>query len=418
MLKRCRDRCCDHRNDQPCAVASTIRVGVQAMRKPVGLLCLVVLFVSVAFAQATTPPAAWKPQFESDNELFPSVVLALGGRKFNSIPNSHVLGDPIGMASAVIKSSVPNAHAHVVIQIDGFAASSDIDVTLPEAGQEYRVRPQLRYDFQRLASLDQSVPSNVDYSVSVNGVDLGHQTLPIRIRSVNDVPFLVQGADGKPQDLTVLFAAYVDESHPFVDKVLQQALNYHAVNAFVGYQQGPDVVRLQAFALWNVLQRNHMHYSSITTPSAASPSGHVYSQSVRFIDQSIASQQANCVDGSVLFASLLYKIGIQPVLVHKPGHMFVGYYLDQNHKQLEFLETTMMGVGHQPSAMNIAFSPVLHPAQGSESWKEFVRAVEAADKTFNEEVQPALQQHKPGYAVVDVAKARQAGLNAIPRASK
>jgi hypothetical protein len=96
--------------------------------------------------------------------------------------------------------------------------------------------------------------------------------------------------------------------------------------------------------------------------------------------------------------------------------MFVGYYLDQGHKQIEFLETTLLGVGHQPGTMNIAFSPVLHPVQGSESWNQFISAVEVADKTFSEEVQPALEQHRPGYAVVDVAKARQAGINAIPRA--
>jgi hypothetical protein len=117
----------------------------------------------------------------------------------------------------------------------------------------------------------------------------------------------------------------------------------------------------------------------------------------------------------VLFASLLYKISIEPVLVHKPGHMFVGYYLDEGHKQIEFLETTLLGAASQPGAMNVSFSPVLHPAHGSESWNQFIRAVEVADKTFNEEVQPALQQHRPGYAVVDIAKARQAGINAIPR---
>jgi hypothetical protein len=370
--------------------------------------------------QAGTPPAiaGWKPHFENDNELFPSVVLAMSGRKFNTRPDSRMLGDPIGMAGILIRSSVPNAHTHVVIQIDGFSAASDIDVTLPAAGQLYNVMPTMRYDFQRLAALDQSVPANVSYSVSVNGTDLGKETLPIRVRSVNDVPFLAQGPDGKSQDLSVLFAAYVDESHPFVDRVLQEALNYHAVNEFVGYQRGPDAVRLQVFALWNVLQRRHIRYSSITTPSAASPSGHTYSQSVRFIDQSIASQQANCVDGSVLFASLLYKIGIQPVLVHKPGHMFVGYYLDAGRKQLEFLETTMLGAGSQPSAMNIGFSTTLHPVQGSESWKQFIQAVEIGDKTFNTEVQPALQQHTLGYSVIDIAKARQAGINSIPRASR
>ena len=49
------------------------------------------------------------------------------------------------------------------------------------------------------------------------------------------------------------------------------------------------------------------------------------------------------MDGSVLFASLLRAINITPVLVQIPGHMFVGYYTDSSHKNLTFLETTMIG---------------------------------------------------------------------------
>ena len=39
---------------------------------------------------------------------------------------------------------------------------------------------------------------------------------------------------------------------------------------------------------------------------------------MRLIDESINNGQANCVDGSVLFASLLRKIDIEPVLVSLP----------------------------------------------------------------------------------------------------
>ena len=42
--------------------------------------------------------------------------------------------------------------------------------------------------------------------------------------------------------------------------------------------------------------------------------------------QALESSQINCVDGSVLFASLLRSINIEPILVRTPGHMFVGYY--------------------------------------------------------------------------------------------
>ncbi len=256
----------------------------------------------------------------------------------------------------------------------------------------------------------------VTYSVRVNGADLGQQTRSIRIRSVNDVPFEVM-TNGKQQDFSFLFAAFVNESHPFVQTVLQEGLRWHAVNGFIGDQGTAKEMRMRVFSGWNFMERHHLHYSNITTPSAASPTSHVYSQAVRFIDQSIDSQQANCVDGSVLFASVLYKIDIHPILVMKPGHMFVGYYLDEGHKQFEFLETTMLGMGHQPGTMNIAFSSLLHPVQGSESWQQFVQAIQVGTNTFNQEVLPALQQHKPQYRLIEITKARQFGVNAIPRTS-
>jgi len=364
--------------------------------------------------EAPSRLASWQPKFELDNELFPSFVLTMSGRTLNAPINAHYFGDPLGMAEVVIRPLVPNASAHVEIQIEGLTRLSALDVALPEAGQQYTVAPLLRYDYSRLAAIEQSMPATVTYSVRVNGADLGTQTQSIRVRSVNDVPYEAV-IDGKAQDFSFLFAGYVNESHPFVQTVLQEALHWHAVNSFFGYQGTPDDVRMQVFAVWNVLQRHHLHYSSITTASAASPTNHVQSQAVRFIDQSIDSQQANCVDGSVLFASVLYKIGIEPILVMKPGHMFLGYYLDRTHKHLEFLETTMLGSEHQPGAMNISFSPVLHPVQSSESWQQFAHALQYATNAFNQEVLPALQQHRPLYRVIEITKARQKGVNAIPR---
>jgi hypothetical protein len=384
------------------------------------ILCLfLVLSLPVLSQQGSeNQVASWEPKFGFDynDELFPSFVLAMTGRTFNVPATVHYYGDALGMAEVWVRPAVPNAKAHVEVQIEGLTGVSELDVTLPDAGQVYRLAPMLHYDFSHLAQLDQSVPAVVTYSVRVNGADLGRQSRSIRVRSVNDVPFEVM-TNGKQQDFSFLFAAFVNESHPFVQAVLQEALHWHAVNSFSGYQGSAQDVRMQVFAVWNVLQRRHLRYSSITTPSAASPTSHIYSQSVRFIDQSIESQQANCVDGSVLFASVLYKIGIHPILVMKPGHMFVGYYLDEGHKQFEFLETTMLGAGSQPGAMNIGFSPLLHPVQGSQSWQQFAQALQYATNTFNQEVLPAMQQHKAQYRLIEITKARQFGVNAIPRTS-
>jgi hypothetical protein len=78
------------------------------MKKPLGLLFLALVSLSGAFSQVAAQPdtriAVWKPHFENDNELFPSVVLAMSGRKFNTRPDSRMLGDPVGMAGVLIRS--------------------------------------------------------------------------------------------------------------------------------------------------------------------------------------------------------------------------------------------------------------------------------------------------------------------------
>jgi hypothetical protein len=67
----------------------------------------------------------------------------------------------------------------------------------------------------------------------------------------------------------------------------------------------------------------------------------------------------NAIGPKILYHAALHPTGL--LLVLKPGHMFVGYYLDEAHMQFEFLETTMLGAGPQPGAYSISFSPLLHP---------------------------------------------------------
>jgi hypothetical protein len=69
----------------------------------------------------------------------------------------------------------------------------------------------------------------------------------------------------------------------------------------------------------------------------------IYCQKVRTIDDALQSAQINCVDGTVLFASLLRAINIEPVMIRVPGHMFIGYYTDKKNEKLQFLETTIIG---------------------------------------------------------------------------
>jgi hypothetical protein len=355
----------------------------------------------------------WVPVLPAQG--FPASVLSIGGTSAKA--TSQILCDPRSSFRIRVKSSAPATHIHVEVRVDGFFLDvSSCDATLDNANQDYLVAPTPRWDFPKLAHNDEPYPATVVISVKANGVDLGQRTSRLQIRAVNDVPFAVKDEEGHVTDHSNLFAAFVNENSPVVEVILKEALQWGAVQQFYGYRQGrasEEDVRMQVFAIWNVLQRHNVKYSSITTPSGFSEN--VKSQSVRFISETFRMNQANCVDGSVLFASVLYKIGTQPVLVMKPGHMFVGYRVSPQ-GPLEFLETTLLGSG-RPIALHDQPFP-RHDRQWLQStisYQEFAAAVKKGNEEFRSEVQPKLQGEAPGYRMIDIKKARELGINPIPR---
>jgi len=370
--------------------------------------CIWIAFVSVLYfiscnSNAQAPISindlgSWEPTVE--RTIFPSVILSLN----KNIP----------IVSVKVIPKVPNAKVRVTVNVDGLALPSELEETLGNPDKDYLITPIIRWDAKKLLALQQPIPTTITVTTYINGENQGEKTVNVRVRAVNDVPFAATNSKGEVKNLTPLFAAFVNENNPIVDRLLQKALYWKAVKSFDGYQSGVNGVFMQVFAIWNVMQRHHVKYSSITTASGTSKG--IHSQSVRFVDTTWNMQQANCVDGSVLFASVLYKIGIYPVLVHIPGHMFVGFYLDGashgTYKNMRFLETTMVGAGKQPGEFNMKFG-FLHPVTSTLSYKQFVQALQVGTREFNTEVVPAIQQHKPNYDIIDIASARQFGINPI-----
>ncbi|HXZ39517.1 MAG TPA: hypothetical protein VEG68_02165 [Terriglobales bacterium] len=380
------------------------------------------LAVMVAAAAQTTAQdshssaVTWESAFPS--QAFPARILSLGGTP-KKAANSQVLCDPQSMFRVRVKSPTPATQVHVEVNVDGFFLDkSSCDVVLENAGQEYLVAPTPRWDFHKLAFNDQPYPATVVVGVKANGADLGQRTLRLQVRAVNDVPFAAKTEDGRLIDESYLFAAFVNENSPVVEVILKEALQWGAVGLFAGYQRSAEDVRMQVFAIWNVLQRHNIKYSSVTTASGFSEN--VQSQSVRFVSEAFHMSQANCVDGSVLFASVLYKIGIFPVLVKIPRHMFVGYYLNPKSQgtltDLEFLETTMLGSGRSVVLRDRPF-PRHDPLwlRSTISYEEFAAAVRAGNQRFQSEVLPKTKENDPRYRLIFVRKARENGINPIPR---
>jgi hypothetical protein len=399
---------------------------------------------------ATPAPGAtaeWQPVVDMDDQIFSSFIVASATMKespFDSVNDSPTrLGDKRGVVGIEIVN--PTAHSKVRIELgeNEIMRASVYETELPKAGETYRIYPPPNYRFDALAKIKQTTPLSIAISVSLNGTSLGQKAKTTRIASINDCPFAVALGGGAEDPDAVrmdwMFAAYVNENHPISDELRREALKTGIVPAFMGYQGNADAVYKQVFAIWYVLQRRGVRYSNITTTPGASKE--VYSQYVRFIDQSINNSQANCVDGSVLFASILRQIGIEPILVLVPGHMFVGFYVDPEGQQADFLETTMIGqipssanrpkesagFGRNPSAIKGMLEPATDTGAGDKnSLDAFVTAVKAARGEYSEYFGEAgtaekrslyksrtVRKEKANCQALPVAKAREMGVMPI-----
>jgi hypothetical protein len=209
-----------------------------------------------------------------------------------------------------------------------------------------------------------------------------------------------------------MFAAYVNEQHPFVDKVLREALDGGVVDSFTGYQsQDPAQVYRQVYALWHALSQRDVRYSNITTSAAETDA--VHSQHVRLIDESINNGQANCVDGSVLLASLLRKIDIEPALVYVPGHCYLAFFLDAEHKTLVGLETTLIGSAPEedaPREIAGTVDVVDDATSKQDSWATFCSAIAMGSDDLVKNKARFNDSTDPDYQLIPIAAARKLGI--------
>lgn len=305
---------------------------------------IILLFIIIVASRVFTSRSGFEITDDLGGNIFPSAILSVATTDAQVIePSDSVyVGNPKSCIAIRLRSHTPYSRVRIDVSETPFFSHSVSEFVLPEARTEYTIYPDIIWNYEALKNNNQAEPISVAVTVEMNGKDLGQRVRTFSVRSINEclLGYVTHGT--KFHDTGIFFAAYVNEENPSIDKVLREALNTRIVNRFLGYQNmTPGGVDKQVYALWNVLQKRKFRYSSISNTSLSS--NVVYSQRVRTFDDALESSQINCVDGSVLFASLLRAINIEPILVRTPGHMFVGYYTDSSHKNMNFLETTMIG---------------------------------------------------------------------------
>lgn len=363
----------------------------------------------------------WEPEYRFPGAFFPSFAIAASGRDAKGPTDTAEAYGYMQSQSLGVKVTAAPAGARVKVQIElpELGAIGEIEAPASSDSRPRSIVPRLTFSQARLSSIAQPMTTDAVFRVYIDGQLDREVRQPLRVRASNDAPLRACRTAERCVEYGPYLAAFVNENHPAIDNVLRAALDIPAmpVKSWTGTQVSPNEALRQVWALWYLMQRNKTTYSSITTTSETRTD--LLSQTVRPLSQTLRTAQANCIDGTALFASLLRRIGIEPVIVLVPGHAFLGFYVDAQMKQPVFLETTMLNAAnnpfHQqgPSQLGTALAKMagtdIHMKQ---SWDSFNQALAVGQKRF-EAAAPYFGK-APGYFFLPIAKAREAGVNPLP----
>jgi hypothetical protein len=349
-------------------------------------------------AAAPLHAADWTPLLSPRDQIFPALILATANLPDTRTRGTLMIGDANGLIGVRVLAERDQQKVRVSIGMPGWMRESHIDAVLPKAGKRYSIFPTLAWDFDKLRALRQPMPETLQFTVRADASDEEQSSVRVRLRSVNDAPYFI-ASKKSPTDLSWMFAAYVDEDHPRVNRIITEALAQRVVKRFDGYQKGdPKAVLKQVFAIWYALQKRGIRYSSITR--TGNSNGEVLAQHVRFLDESWENNQANCVDGSVLMASVLRKIDLNPSLVLVPGHMLLAFELAPGGERA-YLETTRL------DALSADKNGKLDE---DASFRSFTDATKRGYTTYQAAANNFGDVRQPEYQIIDIGTARDLGV--------
>lgn len=352
---------------------------------------------------ATQQAVQFSPYSYFGKEIFASVELAFvnmdTGEEESPFPDEVKLAEGFGHGSiGVVLSDVKKGERYIVeVSGDRFLKPSRMTLTIEKSAKAITVTPKEVFDFEDLAKLRQAVPVNIYFTVQKGNQAPMSTTETFRVRPPNDCPIRMSTYEidqsGKVFndvfDSSYVLAGFVNETHPWIDQILKSAKRYSKSGTFTGYQAGNTAVREQVTAIWKALQSHHITYSSIT---ATSGSREHLIQHVRFLEETISNEQANCIDGTVALCSILQKIGLHTGIVLVPGHAYLVVYDKDNEQPLFGVESTMLA--------------------GS-TIEEAVQATRTGPYALDK-VTKAIEDGKDDFTMVNISDARRHLIHPIP----
>jgi hypothetical protein len=372
------------------------------------------LFGWLAACVASAGEPDWSVRVTPFDQVYPALELSQA-RRDGAAPTGRyefAFGEGSGLVAVRVRSRHAGERVSLVVEAAGLDAPARVEGVMRQAGRDYELRPPLAWNPAQLRSLD--APSRVDlrFTLRRDDGDAQARTLAVSLRPLSEALYFVR--DGRDVvDLSWIFAAYVDEHDAVVDQVLDAAVKSGIVDKFDGYA-GTSVneVYRQVWATWQALAARGIRYSALDPGIARGP--RVFSQRVRLLGQTWSDRSATCIDGSVLIASVLQRIGLRTFLVLVPGHAFVGFYTDADGQRAAYLETTLLGAPPPRLSALPAFAADFTAAAAADlDIAQFSGALTLGRRRYDQAALRFDARHRPDYALIDIGAARAFGIAPI-----
>jgi hypothetical protein len=316
--------------------------------------------LQAAKALATVADPAWDKRLKR-NEIVKLSKLAVEPLYDKSVPLGvyHLLGQVKG-TRPVLTLTLYNfddkpRNVRIEIEIPGVTEKKvTTKMLMPGQKEVAELTPPLRTDFP-IGALRAERPSQLDIKLSAGAESLYEKSYPITVLPRDTLP-LSQRIDADVSSPTPGFiAAWVTPNAKAVDAFLNQAKK-RVNGTFAGEQTATFP---QVKAIWDELSAQGVSY--VMDPTVLADFG--FAQRTRLPAEVLQSKNAQCLEGTILFATLLEAIGLSPIIVRVPGHAFVGWRLNARDGaqpgDVAYVETTMVHDASFEYAAKVALHRVI-----------------------------------------------------------
>lgn len=216
-------------------------------------------------------------------------------------------------------------------EISGYSEEQINSPTL-EPGEHVIFRQLPLLIGNKVRHLKENTPARVSICISNSQDEKLHpENSRIKLMSYDTILWDMQDLSKKGERIYLLkhIVAWIDAHDELVEEQWLLAFNFLKDHDYLGYPY-PEafdsaIPKMVVEAIFTTLRNNEKLQYDAATFQVEKLSKDENSQSIQRSGETLKRTLGNCIDGAVLYASIMLRAGLDPVIVIQQGHAFVGW---------------------------------------------------------------------------------------------